>query len=146
MTSSWATKAASAEALTAALTPAVAAALSEIKARFGEDRIVAWPDNSGGAWVVIERVEIGTFWSPTTSWLGFLISYLHPDSDCYPHFIGSNVSRADRQPLRPPFHPGNSFDGISATMISRSSPRRRKDSETPADKADKVLEFLRTPR
>jgi hypothetical protein len=144
-TSIWATKSVGDTELAAAVTPAVVEAVGEVRARFGEDRVAAWPDNSRGAWVVIDGVDIGDFWTPTTSWLGFLISYLHPDSDCYPHFIGSDVKRADGQPLEAPFNPGNNFGGVPATLISRSSPRRRKDVETPADKAAKVIEFLRKP-
>lgn len=145
VTSSWTAKAVSAEGLAAAVTSGVALAISEVRARFGEERVIAWPEASGGAWVVLESVEIGNFWTPTTTWLGFLISYLHPDADCYPHFIGPDVARVDGKPLIPPFNPGQIFCGIQATMISRSSPRRRKTVETPADKADKLISFVRSP-
>jgi hypothetical protein len=145
VTNSWGAKAVSAEELAAAVTPAVALAISELRSRFGAECVVAWPEASGGAWVVIDGVDIGSFWTPTTTWLGFLISYLHPDADCYPHFIGPEVARVDGKPMTPPLNPGQVFSGMPATMISRSSPRRKK-VETPADKADKVISFLRSQK
>jgi hypothetical protein len=131
--------------LTASATEEVASAVTDVRETFKDKAVHAWPDGSGGAYVVIEELDFGPIWEPRTSWLGFVISYLHPDADCYPHYIRADAGRADKSALSPPFNVGNAFAGVSAVMISRSTRRLRKDGDTPAIKAVKVLEFIRQP-
>jgi hypothetical protein len=141
----WATMAVAQDQLALSVTEDVAAAVVDVRRAFGEYLVHAWPDGSQGAYVVIDELNLGSFWKPATSWLGFIISYLHPDADCYPHHIRGDVLRADEKPLTAPFNANNNFAGITSVMISRSSPRRRKDADTPALKAVRLLEFLGHP-
>jgi hypothetical protein len=125
------------------VTPAVADAVAVVRHAFTDHLVHAWPDGQRGAFVVIESLDLGPEWATATTWLGFIVSYLHPEADCYPHYIRGDLQRADGQSLTPPFHPGNQFAGHPAVMISRSSPRRDPRIDTPARKALSVLEFVR---
>ena len=131
--------------LTAAVTPAVADAVAGVRHAFTDHPVHAWPDGKRGAFVVIEDLDLGPEWATAPTWLGFIVSYLHPEADCYPHHIRGDLQRADGQPLAPPFHPGRQFAGHPAVMVSRSSRRRDPRIDTPARKALSVLEFVRRP-
>jgi len=130
--------------LVAAVTPAVATAVDEIRRAFPDASVRAWPDGQGGAFVVIDDVELGPAWAPSSSWLGFMVSYLHPETDCYPHYVGAEVHRIDRQAMQAPFHSGQTFDGEPAIMVSRRSPGRDPLLDTPARKTQSVLQFIRS--
>ena len=124
------------------VTPAVSDAVAKVRSAFTDHPVYAWPDGQLGAVVVIENLDLGSRWATTTSWLGFVVSYLHPEADCYPHHMRGDLQRADGQPLNPPFHPGRAFAGRPAVMVSRSSRRRDPRLDTPARKALSVLEFV----
>jgi hypothetical protein len=143
----WSRKAVGDEQLATAVTPAVAAAVSEVRRTFPDQSVHAWPDGQRGAFVVVEGNEIGPTWHETTaeSWLGFNISYLHPEADCYPHHVRADLRRADLAVLHSPFNVNQNFAGVPSVMISRSSKRRDPRIDTPALKALKVLEFVRNP-
>lgn len=126
-----------------AVTPAVADAVAGVRRAFADQAVYAWPDGQRGAFVVIEDLDLGAGWASATTWLGFVISYLHPEADCYPHHLRGDLRRADGQRLAPPFHPGRQFAGHPAVMVSRSSRRRDPRLDTPARKALSVLEFVR---
>jgi hypothetical protein len=129
--------------LAAAVTPEVAAAVDGVRSAFTDHSMFAWPDGQRGAFVVIEDLDLGPTWSTTPTWLGFVISYLHPDADSYPHYVRADLHRADGQALKPPFHPGHPFAGQPGLMVSRASRGRNPKLDTPARKARTVLDFIR---
>jgi hypothetical protein len=131
--------------LAGAVSPAVASAVTVVRSAFAGHAVHAWPDRLNGAFVVIDHLDLGPKWITTPTWLGFLISYLHPDTDCYPHYVRADLGRADGQPLKAPFHRDREFAGIPAVMVSRASRRRNPSIDTPARKALSVLDFMRGP-
>jgi hypothetical protein len=142
-TSSWATYGVADTDLAAAVTPAVASAVPVVRSAFTGHAVHAWPDGQNGAFVVIDDLDLGPNWMTTHTWLGFMISYLHPDADCYPHYVRSDLCRAASLPLKAPFHPDRAFAGVPAVMVSRASRRRDPSVDSPARKALGVLEFIR---
>src|SRR5260370_27163050 len=94
------------------MTPEVEAAIAEIKEAFPGSEIEAISEPQGGAYVAVQNLTIGERYIPSTTWIGFLITFQYPDSDVYPHFIRVDLRRADGQPLpagntptRPRQHP-----------------------------------------
>ena len=94
--------------------------------------------------MVIDDVELGPAWAPARSWLGFIVSYLHPETDCYPHYVSPEVRRIDGEALKAPFHGGQTLDGSPAVMVSRSSPGRDPLLDAPARKMQSVLQLIRS--
>jgi hypothetical protein len=130
--------------LAARVSAAVAVAVSQVRAAFANWPVHAWATADGSAIVIIEDIELGPRWIQDTTWLAFQISYLHPDADCYPHWVRPDLARANGAALVPPLHNQNqTFDGRPAVMISRRSPRRNPAIDTPARKAQSVVRFLR---
>jgi hypothetical protein len=140
----WSTRGVDQAALTAAVTPAVATAIDGVRRAFADVLVHAWTSGQGGASVVIDDLELGPVWTPARSWLGFMVSYLHLETDCYPHYISQEVRRIDGEPLKAPFHAGQTFDGSPAIMVSRRSPGRDPLLDTPARKTQSVLQFIRS--
>lgn len=99
--------------------PAVLQAIAEIKAQFGEARVQVVENPDGGARVVVQAMELGPPYQQADSWFGFTLAPLYPYADVYPHFVRSDLSRLDGQPLQAPIHVGNSFFGEPAVMVSR---------------------------
>lgn len=127
------------------VTPAVAEALRQVQRSFGSS-VSTWPDGQGGICVVIPDVEIGDGWTTPVTWIAFSINYLHPESDCYPHYVRPDLSRADGQPLAPPFHRDQTFVDEAAVMVSRASRRRNPAVDTPARKTQSVIDYMRSQR
>lgn len=125
------------------VTAAVAVAVDGVRRAFSDTTVHAWPDAKGGAFVVIDTAELSPALAPSSSWLGFLISYLHPETDCYPHYVRPDLHRVDGRALQAPFHNGQTFDGLQAVMVSRRSPGRDPRLDTPARKTLSVLQFIR---
>ena len=111
-------------------------------------------DDSGGACVIVDHIEIGENFAPPRSWVGFHITYVE-DADVYPHFIDPNVKYigpADRATA--PHPDGNlpaamaraqtmpGFD-LPAISISRKT-NNRSDTDTPVAKLYRVIAFLRS--
>lgn len=139
----WSARGVDQTALASVVTAAVAVAVDGIRRAFPDAPVYAWPDGQGGAFVVIDDVELGVTWTPSRSWLGFMISYLHPETDCYPHYVRPDLLRTDGRALAAPFHGGQSFDGVYAIMVSRRSPGRDPRLDTPARKTQSVLQFVK---
>jgi hypothetical protein len=144
--SRWSTRGVDQRTLDATLTPAVAAGLEQVRRAFADQPVHAWPSEGGGVMVVIDDLDLGPIWAQETTWLAFQISYLHPDADCYPHWVRPDLQRADGAAITPPIHNQNqTFDGQPAIMISRRSNARDPHIDTPARKAHSVLHYLREP-
>jgi len=121
----------------------IVAAVYGIREDFPEYRVYAWPNGSGGVYVVIDQVDIGERWSTQTTWLGFHIAYTYPEGDVYPHFLRADLQRAEQGALTAPFNASGEFAGQSATVLSRASHQRDQETFTAARKARSVISFLR---
>jgi hypothetical protein len=125
-------------------TPPVLAAVEELRRTFGDCAVEATPDGEGGVFVIIRDVELGSIYAQPSTWLGFRISYLHPASDVYPHYIRADLARRDGQALGPCLSPTTwIFGNTLALQLSRRSNRWDPRRDTPALKALKVLAWLR---
>lgn len=128
------------------VTPQVVAALDELGRVFPDCAVSSAPDGQGGVFVVMRDVDLGELYAERSSWLGFHISYLHPASDVYPHYVRPDLARRDGSPLGPGFSPTTwAYEATSALQVSRRSNRWDPRRDSPALKALKVLAWLRAP-
>lgn len=125
------------------LTPSVAAAIDELRTEFGDETVAARADGEGGAYVIVEHVELGSPYEQADSWVGFRLAYNHPYADIYPHYVRGDLTRADGAPLGEGTSP-TTFEDRPAIQLSRRSPRRDPGRETARIKLAKVLDWLRS--
>jgi len=59
----------------------VAKAIDELKRAFPCSDVSIREDGDGGAYVIVENVEIGSRFEPSTTWLGGHIPALYPYAD-----------------------------------------------------------------
>ena len=133
---------------------AVAKALDELRAGAPGTGVRSQPDADGGAYVIVDGIEIGAF-DPERSWIGFHLVWSYPDADVYPHFIDAPVRYTGDGPA-PNDHPdgalptsitrGATMPGfeIPALQVSRRSPRWNSETDTALCKLLRVIEFLRS--
>ncbi len=119
-------------------------AVVEIVLTFGDDRVRAWADGTGGAQVVIDDVPLSPTWTTASTWVGFAVSHLVPEADTYPHYVRPDLGYADGRPLTVPLSPA-SFAGVPAVQVSRRQ-RPGTATQTPAGKTRGVLAWLRSPQ
>ena len=100
------------------LKPAVLGAIEELREQFG-DKVQVHELGDGGCKVVVENVSLGSPYLQKETWFGFTITPLYPYADIYPHFVRSDLARADGAALSVPIHINNNFYGQSAVMVSR---------------------------
>ncbi len=123
---------------------AVKRAVDDIRAEFPHNQVASVDDADGGAWITIEDVQVGDIYTPTTSWIGFRITFQYPYADVYPHFIRSDLRRKDDRPLGDGITSGHSYLGRSALQVSRRSNRLNPQTDTALLKLLKVLQWLTT--
>jgi hypothetical protein len=123
---------------------AVKQALEDFRAEFPESKLNMQEDAEGGAWVIVEDVEVGDIYNPRTTWIGFRITFQYPYADVYPHFMRSDMQRSDGRPLGDGMTSGHSFLGRSAIQISRRSNHLNPMTDTAFLKLLKVLQWLKT--
>ncbi len=128
------------------VTPEVHEAVREIVANFPGSTVLAWSDGEGGAFVVIDDVDVGEAWVPRISWLGCRILNAYPEADVYPLFVRGDLARSDRAPLVAPMNPSQRFAEKPAVMVSRTSPRRSASTASAAVRLINTLSFLRNQR
>ena len=121
----------------------VVSAIEELKHAFPSSEILSLEDGNGGAYVVIEDVDIGDQYQPSSTWLGGHITALYPYADIYPHFIGDNVSRVDGVPFDAPITAGAQFFGKPALQVSRRNNQTQNFPQTAVSKFVKVLHFIK---
>lgn len=126
------------------MTPEVEAAIAEIKEAFPGSKIEAISEPQGGAYVAIQNLTIGERFIPSTTWIGFLITFQYPDADVYPHFIRGDLRLADGQPLPAGITGPTTWQNRPALQVSRRSNRWTAGVDTAASKLAKVLSWLRT--
>ena len=122
---------------------AVEEAVAEIREAFPDAEVEAHPDGQGGAHVIVNPVQLGEQYEPSSSWIGFHITFQYPVSDCYPHFLDGDLKRKDGAVLGEAMSQGRfGFDDRPAIQISRRSNRLNPDHDTALTKLWKVLEWL----
>jgi hypothetical protein len=113
-------------------------------------------DGEGGAFVLLEDVEIGEQFSPSRSWIGFHLTFPYPDADVYPHFIDAAV-RYVGSGETPNQHPNGDLPlaltrgdyvvpgfELAAIHISRRSNNRNTETDNALQKLLRIIDFLRT--
>jgi len=122
----------------------VSTAIAELRRQFEGANVIASEDGQGGAHVVIEPIELGPRFTPSTTWFGFQIPAQYPYADIYPVFMGGEVSRSDHNAFSAPVTPGHAFQGRPAIQISRRSAAVQSGSQTATSKVLKILSFLQS--
>src|SRR4051794_13462154 len=89
------------------MTPDVERAITELKDSFEGHKIEVEEESQGGAYIIVHDLEIGSQYSPSKTWIGFMIGFQYPTADVYPHHIDGKVKRVDDQPLLNPFSKTN---------------------------------------
>lgn len=130
-------------------------AVAEIREGLPGLDVVVKEDGDGGAFVIVNGVRIGECYAPTSSWIGFQITFPYPDADVYPHFIDTAVKYVGNGEA-PNAHPdGNLPTALSrgammpgfdrpAIQISRRSNRRDPETDSALLKLIRIVEFLRS--
>ena len=120
----------------------VANAIEELKRAFPSSEVSSREDGNGGAYVVVEDVDIGERYCPSSTWLGGHIPALYPYADIYPLFMADNVHRVDGVAFQAPVTHGAQFLERSAVQISRRNNHTQHYPQTAVAKFLKVLHFL----
>jgi hypothetical protein len=134
--------------------PNVEAAVTELREGLPGHNIIVKEDAEGGAYVIVEAIDIGSGFDPSVSWVGFHITWPYPESDVYPHFIDHNVRYTGKGPspvehangplpssmTRDQTMPG--FDK-EAIQVSRRSNRWNPSTDTALRKLLRVVAFLK---
>jgi hypothetical protein len=135
--------------------PGVEQAIHELREGLPDNDVRIQNDGDGGAFVIVDGVEIGSNFAPALSWVGFQITFPYPDVDVYPHFLDPTIRYVGAGPA-PNEHPeGNlpvamtrgammpGFD-CPSVQVSRRSNRRDAMTDTALQKLLRVLGFLRS--
>ena len=120
----------------------VAEAIEQLKVAYAPSAMTVVDDGQGGAYVIVETVDFGERFVPSTTWMGGHLSYLYPYADIYPMFIDAGVRRADGKPFEVPVTPNASFQGRPAWQVSRINRQVQTAPQTAVMKFAKVREFL----
>lgn len=130
------------------MNPAVHEAIDELRRQFPGHAVDAEPDDAGGAYVTVATVFLGSQYEPTTSWLGFHITFQYPFADIYAHFCTSFLKRVDGKPHCDAIHLNKEWKTPSRTepaiLVSRKSRRWDAGRDTAATKLMQVLEWIRS--
>lgn len=120
----------------------VAKAIEELKRAFSSSDVVTQEDGDGGAYVIVEDVDLGSRFEPSSTWLGGHIPALYPYADIYPLFIAENVRRVDGVAFAVPVTHGAQFLDRPAIQVSRRNNHTQHYPQTAVAKFVKVLRFL----
>ena len=119
-------------------------AIDELRRGFPTTTIWSKQDREGGAYVIAEDVDIGSRYTPSSTWLGGHITALYPYADIYPLFMDGAVRRADGVEFVAPITLGHQFAGRPAIQISRANNHTQHYPQTALAKFAKVVHFLET--
>jgi hypothetical protein len=132
------------------VTDDVRQAIEELEQSFPGHAIRTLEDGEGGAYVLVEALDLGTQYAPPTSWVGFHITHPYPDADVYPHFIAGETrylgSSTSAHGFPDGMQPNQTMPGFNraAIQISRRSNRWDPDRDTAALKLARVLDWIRS--
>ncbi len=121
----------------------VTKAIEQLKRAYPCSGVTVCEDGDGGAKVIVENVEIGEKFQPSSTWLGGHIPALYPYADIYPLFMSNDVSRVDGVMFNDPISHGHQFLDRPALQISRRNNHTQHYPQTAVEKFQKVLHFLR---
>ena len=127
---------------------AVLAAVAEIEAAYGA-KVHAVPDGQGGAWIEITEVVLGGPYAQKKTFVVCLLPFNLPNADVYPLFIRHDLTRRDGNGLGEGFAatevswPGDP-QPRPVTQVSRRTRRSEFTLQTPLQKIEKVLDWVRT--
>lgn len=125
------------------MTPSVAAAVDGLKKAFPNATVtVLAEDGNGGAFVLVDGVELGPKFNPAKTWFGAQLPANLPYADIYPLFMGPEVKRADGVALTGPLS-GLNWQGRQAVQVSRRN-NRMLGGQSAVAKFVKVIEFVRS--
>ena len=122
--------------------PDVATAIEELKRAFPSSEVSSRADGDGGAYVVVEEVEIGERFRPSSTWLGGHVPALYPYADIYPLFMADEVRRVDGVAFEAPVTHGATFLERPAIQISRRNNHTQHFPQKAVAKFLKVLHFM----
>jgi hypothetical protein len=122
--------------------PPVADAVESLRKAFPDAVVDARDDGSGGAYVILDSVTLGSKFVPDKTWMGGHIPPQYPYSDIYPLFIGADVRFASGAPFVAPITANHTFCGRPALQISRRTNRLEPSLQTAPYKFQKVLYWL----
>lgn len=135
--------------------PEVEKALEELATGLPDAGIESKEDPDGGAFVLVDGIDIGSSFEPTSSWIAFHITFGYPDADVYPHFIDPKVRYVGSGDA-PNLHPegdlpmsmtrGGTAPGFErpAIQVSRRSNRRNAETDSALQKLMRIIAFLRS--
>lgn len=123
------------------LIPAVTTAVDAVRGHFTGKPVTVVADGAGGAFVIVDDIEVGPRYTPATTWIGFQISAAYPSADVYPHYTGI-LTRTDGQPHGPAVQQVT-WQERPAMQLSRRSNGWKTGLDNAALKAEKVITWLR---
>ena len=71
--------------------PAVEQALNELAEGLPDAAVAHLQDGDGGAFIIVDPVDLGPRYEPRATWIGFHLTHIHPEADIYPHHIDAAV-------------------------------------------------------
>jgi hypothetical protein len=128
---------------------AVQEAVTAITEAFNSEKVRVVPDDQGGAWIEIADVELGDKYAQDTTFAICLLPFNLPGADVYPLFVRHDLTRHDGNGLGEGFAttevkwPGDP-QPRPATQVSRRTRRSEFTMQTPLQKIEKVLDWVRT--
>ena len=128
-----------------ALTEDVTAAIDEVRSHFPETGLTVVEDGQGGAYVIVEDLDLGEKSTPARSWVGFQITFQYPYSDVYPHFVRGDLTRSDGAGLGEATS-ACQFQQRPAIQVSRRSNHLNPTTDTALLKLLKVVDWIRSRR
>lgn len=124
------------------MTPSVISAIDGLQRAFPTAGVtVLAEDGQGGAFVVLDQIELGENFSPSKTWIGGHLPANLPYADIYPLFMGVDVKKAGGQPLEGPLAPVTWMNRPSIQVSRRNN--RIGGGHTAASKFVKVIDFVR---
>ncbi len=126
------------------MTPEVQRAIEEIQQTFPKHRVEVTSEGQGGAYVIVHDLLIGERYLPSTSWIGFTISYQYPYADVYPHYLDGSLRRIDGLIQGAGLQFPVNWHNRQVIQVSRRSNRWNATIDTAATKLSKVLVWLRS--
>jgi hypothetical protein len=133
----------------------VETSLEELRQGMAGHDVRVQEDGDGGAYVIVDDIEIGDHFAPPRSWIGFHVTFAE-DADVYPHFIDPGLLYIGPLESAPIEHPegnlptamsrGQQMPGfnLAAIQVSRRSNHRNGDTDSPLMKLLRLIDFLQT--
>lgn len=124
------------------VTSEVEKAIEQLRTAY-PDGVAVREDGEGGAYVIVDPIELGSDFLQTVTWIGFRITFQYPLSDVYPHFVRGDLLRADGTAVvAEGLQPNYNFEGRAALQISRRSNRLNPRTDTALIKLEKVVSWI----